>query len=242
LVRAWLTHANIRFVGSAHVQTLQQDHDGWTLLDANGSTLAQAQHVVFASAMGSQNLLQMVPPDTALVDDLLGKLGHLEALHGLLSSGDAVVAAHTDAPANGSGSYVSGVPTQTGLKWFAGATFETDASRLLELADQHSANYDRLQALLPEVGDALKSTFMKGAVQAWTGTRCVTHDRLPLVGALQKTDKPTLWINAGMGARGLSFSALCAQWLVALMCCEPWPVEAPLAQGLNVQRPRRKRA
>jgi tRNA 5-methylaminomethyl-2-thiouridine biosynthesis bifunctional protein len=241
LVQAWLAHARIRFVGRARVQTLRRSDGLWTLLDACDNPLAQAHHVVFANAMGCQNLLQSLPPDSALEHDVIHKLALLQALHGTLSSGDAVAAAHTDAPANGNGSYVPEIPTQTGLRWFAGATFETDASRLLDVGGQHLANLERLKALLPDVGVALKPAFNQGSVAAWTGTRCVSHDRMPLVGALESGHQPTLWISAAMGARGLSFSALCAQWLVANMCAEPWPAEASLTHSGNVQRQRRQR-
>jgi tRNA 5-methylaminomethyl-2-thiouridine biosynthesis bifunctional protein len=241
MVRAWLAHTNIRFVGQAHVHALRRTQDHWVFTNAQGDTLAQANHAVIANAMGCQTLVKAVPPDTALDHDLMNKLVQLQALHGTLSSGAAVAAAHTDRPVNGSGSYVSDIPTQAGLKWFAGATFETDANRLFDLSSQHLANYERLQALLPGVSAALKEAFATGDVSAWTGTRCVSHDRLPLVGALDISPHPTLWISAAMGARGLSFSALCAQWLVAQMCAEPSPLEDSLAQGLNVQRQRRKR-
>jgi tRNA 5-methylaminomethyl-2-thiouridine biosynthesis bifunctional protein len=241
LVQAWLAHANIRFVGRANVQTLRRDGGHWTLFNARGETLAQARHVVFANAMGCQTLLQSLSTNRALEPDLVHKLALLQALHGTLSSGDSVAAAHTDSPANGSGSYVPDIPTQTGLRWFAGATFETDANRLLDVNAQHLANHQRLQALRPGVGAALKPFFDHGKVTAWTGTRCVSHDRLPLVGALESGHQPTLWISAALGARGLSFSALCAQWLVANMCSEPWPTEASLAQSVNVQRQRRQR-
>jgi tRNA 5-methylaminomethyl-2-thiouridine biosynthesis bifunctional protein len=241
LVHAWLAHAGIRFLGQAHVQTLRQDSGQWTLINDRGDTLAQAQHVVFANAMGCKTLLQSLSPEFGLDHDLVEKVALFQALHGTLSSGDDVLAAHTEFPANGSGSYVSGIPTNDGLKWFAGATFETDASRLLNVNSQHRANLERLQTLLPEVGAALKPAFDEGKLTAWTGTRCVGHDRLPLVGALERNHQPTLWISAAMGARGLSFSALCAQWLVANMCSEPWPIDAQLAQSINVQRPRRQR-
>jgi tRNA 5-methylaminomethyl-2-thiouridine biosynthesis bifunctional protein len=241
LVHAWLAHANIRFVGQASVRTLRHDVGQWTLFNASGEPLAQARHVVLANAMGCQTLLRSLSTEVALEHDFTHKLALLQALHGTLSGGNSVAAARTESPANGSGSYVSDIPMPTGLRWFAGATFETDASRLLDVHGQHLANHERLKALLPEVGAALKPFFDCGDVTAWTGTRCVSHDRLPLVGALESGHQPTLWISAAMGARGLSFSALCAQWLVANMCLEPWPIEASLAQSINVQRQRRLR-
>lgn len=236
LVLGWLKHTNIRFHGNACVSTLQRKNSEWELLDSQGGPLAQARHVVFANAMGCQNLLASLSPD------LLRQLAQLQALHGTLSSGKAVASAFTDSPINGNGSYVANIPTHAGARWFAGATFETDAIRLADVQAQHLANHERLRQLLPNVGLVLEKAFVSGKVTAWTGTRCVSHDRMPLAGPLETHHAPTLWINAAMGARGLSFSALCAHWVVAQMCDEPWPVEASLAQGLNVQRQQRKRA
>jgi tRNA 5-methylaminomethyl-2-thiouridine biosynthesis bifunctional protein len=67
----------------------------------------------------------------------------------------------------------------------------------------------------------------------------VTHDRLPLVGSLHSGPHQGLWTIVGMGARGLSFSALCAELLVAKLGGEPLPVELALARSLDVQRIRR---
>jgi tRNA 5-methylaminomethyl-2-thiouridine biosynthesis bifunctional protein len=97
---------------------------------------------------------------------------------------------------------------------------------------------------LPAVGEELASAFARSEVQHWSATRCVTHDRLPWVGALQDTIDgvpPSLWIHAGMGARGLTFSALGAELLVAWICGEPWPLEGSLARSLDVRRPKRRR-
>jgi len=66
----------------------------------------------------------------------------------------------------------------------------------------------------------------------------VSRDRLPLVGPLQGTAQPTLWISAAMGSRGLSLAMLCAEWLAAQIGAEPWPMEATLARALDLRRDR----
>ena len=46
-----------------------------------------------------------------------------------------------------------------------------------------------------------------------------------------------------MGARGLTFSALGAELLLAArLGGEPWPLESSLARSLDVRRPKRKRS
>jgi tRNA 5-methylaminomethyl-2-thiouridine biosynthesis bifunctional protein len=95
--------------------------------------------------------------------------------------------------------------------------------------------------LLPLEGFDLGETLDRGPVAQWSATRCVTHDRLPLVGPVETAAGSGLWLCVGMGARGLSFSALCAELLVARLRAEPLPVEFSLSGGLDVNRVRRKR-
>ena len=86
----------------------------------------------------------------------------------------------------------------------------------------------------------LAPQFAGGLIKAWKGTRCVTADRLPMVGPLYQADNPTLWICAGMGSRGLSFSVLCAELLAARWGAEPLPLDAGLARSLNARRASRR--
>jgi tRNA 5-methylaminomethyl-2-thiouridine biosynthesis bifunctional protein len=45
-----------------------------------------------------------------------------------------------------------------------------------------------------------------------------------------------------MGARGLSFSALCAELLAAWLGHEPLPIESQMAKALSTRRPMRKKS
>jgi tRNA 5-methylaminomethyl-2-thiouridine biosynthesis bifunctional protein len=247
LVRAWLRHPGIRFAGPAVVTALHCHEGLWTLQDDAGHTLAIAEHVVLANGFGCQTLLQTLASVNNLAPDVLAKTAAMQEVHGTLSigkcpEGSATMADWPATPVNGNGSFIPSVPDETGLQWYAGSTFENDRAVATDLPAQHLANQLRLKALLPHVERMLASAFEAGAVETWTGTRCVTHDRLPLVGPLQANAVNSLWICAGMGARGLSFSGLCAELLVAQMQGEPLPIEASLAKGLSAQRVRRKRS
>jgi tRNA 5-methylaminomethyl-2-thiouridine biosynthesis bifunctional protein len=248
LVQEWLRHPGISFVGNARVRQLAYSEGFWTLHGDQGQPLAQAEHVVFANAYGCRELLHNVASNVELEGDVLAKSNTWHELHGLLSYGKCPADSQAPAggmwptgPVNGDGSFIPGIPTPQGPQWFAGSTFETQASHVADIAAQHRANYARLASLLSEVGAALAPDFSAGTVQAWSSTRCATHDRLPLVGPLQTNATPSLWINAGLGSRGLSFSALCAELLASQIHGEPLPVEAPLARGLHAMRARRQR-
>lgn len=120
--------------------------------------------------------------------------------------------------------------------WLAGASFDpqsdTPASAL------HQANRARLAQHLSSLAATLAPQFDAAQVQLWRGQRCVSHDRLPLVGAVQAAPDASLWVSAAMGARGLSLAALCAELLAASIHGEPLPVPARLAKLLNAQRQR----
>jgi tRNA 5-methylaminomethyl-2-thiouridine biosynthesis bifunctional protein len=261
LVQRWLDHPRIRFHGLAAVHTLERNQGLWLLYNATGQALGCAERVVFANAHGCVDLVLRLArrielesaPDFPWVADVLGKLQAMQRMYGTLSFGhDPAAAAATAShekipslpafPVNGHGSFAAGIPTQQGPHWYAGATFQSDASRHADLGQEHAANERKLQALLPAAARALETQFAQQQVQAWQGSRCISHDRLPLVGPLEASEEPTLWLCAGMGARGLSFSALCAELLAAYLCGEPLPLESNLVKSLDTRRPRRTRA
>ena len=134
--------------------------------------------------------------------------------------------------------------------WLAGSSFEPDETPTVEslrthqlapLPDQLAGNLQRLQGLLPEVAAELAPQFHADAAQHWSGTRCVTHDRLPLAGPVDAEGRNGLWMHVGMGARGLTFSALGAELIAARIGQEPWPVESSLARSFDSQRLRKRR-
>jgi tRNA 5-methylaminomethyl-2-thiouridine biosynthesis bifunctional protein len=102
--------------------------------------------------------------------------------------------------------------------------------------DNQANNYQHLQQLLPTLAKALAPEFLGNTLNTWKSTRCVTMDRLPAVGPLEASRQPGLWLCAGMGSRGLSFSMLCAELLAARLGAEPWPVESKLARSLDALR------
>jgi tRNA 5-methylaminomethyl-2-thiouridine biosynthesis bifunctional protein len=66
--------------------------------------------------------------------------------------------------------------------------------------------------------------------------RCTAPDRLPIVGPVDATDLPGLWVNTAMGARGLTLALLCGELLAARLQGEPLPLDAKLARALGTER------
>ena len=231
LVRAWLSTQGVEFLGRRSVHRLKRIDQGWELLDQHGHPLGRTAHVVLANASGTSALLHatqyapMLPP--------------LQSVYGLLSHGKHLEGDATlfpPYPVNGLGSLIPRVPTAQGLAWYAGATYGEADDAAQARAQHQQENLSRLARLLPAVASTLAPSFSSKNLAAWDGVRCHSPDRLPVVGPLDQTEHPGLWVCAAMGSRGLNFSCLCAELLAARMGGEPLPVEKSIARRLDLGR------
>jgi tRNA 5-methylaminomethyl-2-thiouridine biosynthesis bifunctional protein len=238
LVKAWLAQPGVRFRGNAAVHRLARGANGWTLLDAHGLGLGTSTRVVLANADGALPLLRATLADDLALTTATAELPAVYGVRGQVSW--AMHAAHDTffpaLPGNGSGSLIPHVPWQDGQAWFVGASYQPDTMLEWPIKKNHLANLGRLRKLLPALGHALATRFERGQLEAWRGTRCVTADRLPMVGPLIDDPDASLWICAGLGSRGLSYSILCAELLAARWGAEPLSVEASLAGALEARR------
>jgi tRNA 5-methylaminomethyl-2-thiouridine biosynthesis bifunctional protein len=244
IVQAWLSHTGITFIGNTKIATLDHSAGLWSLIDMQGQNVGEFEVVVVANAMGCNSLLKNLKEiGQAAYADILDKLFDLQAIHGTLSHGHYMeeIAGLPATPVNGNGCFIPHVPDAAGERWCAGSTFEPDALAAADVWGQHASNMNRLQYLLPTIGQDLAQTLARAPVSLWSATRCVTHDRLPLVGPVGRNEFGGLWLCIGLGSRGLSFSALCAELLVARLCAEPLPLEFSLSRSLDANRVRRKR-
>lgn len=215
LIRAWLAEPGVTFRGGCAIHRIEKQEDRWRLLDAQGAVIAAAPLVVVAAAHASGPLLQ-------------GRIS-THPVRGQVTWGLQGDVAMPPFPVNGHGHFVPGVPTPEGPAWFSGSTYgrgETDAQP--RDADQ-AANLQRLRELLPAVAQSLAPQFGNGTVRAWSGVRCTSADRRPLVGELA----PGLWASTAMGSRGLTFAALSAELIAARLHGEPLPLESRLARALE---------
>jgi tRNA 5-methylaminomethyl-2-thiouridine biosynthesis bifunctional protein len=239
LVRSWLSLPNITFQPNAHVATVARENEQWLLRNAQGHPLVCVDRVVFANAKGAFPLLQQVQQDSPELPLHLERIPAVHGVRGQVSFGlhaDSSQVTFPTAPINGAGSVIPHIPTTDGLTWFVGSSFQPDSRPAFSTEKNHGANFGRLQKLSPELATQLKPRFEGHRVRHWSSTRCVTADRLPIVGALGDPQESGLWVCSGMGSRGLSFSVLCAELLAAQWSGEPLPIEFNLAQSLNALR------
>ncbi|MBW7834618.1 MAG: FAD-dependent 5-carboxymethylaminomethyl-2-thiouridine(34) oxidoreductase MnmC [Simplicispira suum] len=246
LVAALLTQPGIAWRAEAQVAHLQrvtgQAGDAapvWQLLDTQGQAVAEAELVVLAAGAASN----------ALLADMAVPLLPLQPVRGQMSWGrqNAQSAWLPPFPVNGNGGLVAHVPMEGGgHAWHMGSTFERDVAHLPlteeERAAAHVSNWQHLHDLLPQAATALQSAFDPAdsaavhSVQAWASVRCTARDRLPIVGPLNPTNLPGLWVCTAMGARGLTRAVLCGELLAARLHGEPLPVESRLARAMSSER------
>ena len=241
LVQAWLSQPGVIFQGGAEVSYLQRDGDLWHLQDDNGKLLCSAERVVFANACGARRLLDAMTQYNADLAPQLQRLPAMQGVRGLMSwalHDESTLAseAFPHFPVNGFSSLLPHIPTPQGSAWFMGSSYQPEHHFERSDEENHLRNFEHLQKLLPALSVHLASTFASDALRTWKGIRCIPADRLPLVGPLDDSDSPSLWLCAGLGSRGLSFSVLCAELLAARMGAEPLPLEARLAKALNALR------
>ena len=244
LVHAWLNAPGIAWRGNTRVATLQPCAQGWQAMDAAGAVLAQADLVVLAAACGSAALASSVNPAPWDLQAVRGQVSwgvhppqHQVQLQGNDQMKDQLKV-WPDFPVNGHGGLIPAIPVPEGLTWLMGASYERGCNTPAIRQHDHDQNLQRLQRLLPQTGDMLAGQFNAGAVHGWAGIRCAAPGRLPLLGCIaRRSSGAEVWMCTGMGSRGLTFSALCAELLAAQLHGEPLPLERLLAQALMTGMP-----
>lgn len=197
----------------------------WMVRDEAGAEIASAPVVVVAGGIDAHRL----PQTRSLpLDAIRGQVTHLPAASvkapPLVICGDGYVTPE-----------VQGVCT-------VGATYDDDRETALR-RDSQEENLRRLAQLLPAAVTA--DAELRGRV----GFRCVTPDRMPLVGALPDADRPItgsrlrdvprhpgLYGLMGYGSRGLIWAPFAAELLASMLEGEPLPIERSLVDVIDPAR------
>ncbi len=239
LARSWLARAgaHVELRTDAEVHGLRRSALGWALLDAQGATLAEAPSVVLANAAAAFELL--VP-----LGVFEGGDWPIERLRGQLSIVPAALLGGSRLPTRpiaGAGYLLPELPG--GVAVF-GATSQRDDADPAVRASDHHLNLARLAQLVGQV-----PPLAIDALAGRTAWRCGTIDKLPVIGAVPdpratgRLDQPrlvprlpNLFVFSALGSRGITWSALGARVLAALMTGAPVPLEASLLDAIDPAR------
>lgn len=209
------------------VADLTPTADGWRLIAADGSTLADVPQVILAGAL---DIVRLAPAAHLPIFRFRGQVSHVPA--GRLDALRCVVCRE---------GYVT--PAYRGINC-VGASFHRGGEPALRESD-HLANLERLERMLPGTSADLDVRQLGGRV----GFRPVSPDKLPIVGALYPADAlpqgrdlaaidrlAGLHVATGYGARGLVWAPLLAELLACQLAGEPLPIEADLAGAVDPAR------
>ncbi|HYD61471.1 MAG TPA: bifunctional tRNA (5-methylaminomethyl-2-thiouridine)(34)-methyltransferase MnmD/FAD-dependent 5-carboxymethylaminomethyl-2-thiouridine(34) oxidoreductase MnmC [Noviherbaspirillum sp.] len=216
-----------RFV--TEVLTIENNDAGWTVRDAGGGAIAEAPVVILANGTNANAFPQTQGlPLTAI----RGQVTHVPAdalpLLPVVLCGEGYVTR----PAQG--------------VCCVGASYDFDRDPQLRQSS-HEENLVRLAQVMPqaEVAAQISGIALAGRV----GFRCVSPDRLPLVGALPDAGAPIkgsrlrdvprlpgLYGLLAYGSRGMVWAPFTAELLASVLDGEPLPIERELAEALDPAR------
>ncbi|WP_050478342.1 FAD-dependent 5-carboxymethylaminomethyl-2-thiouridine(34) oxidoreductase MnmC [Herbaspirillum rhizosphaerae] len=214
---------------------LRRTGDAWQVCDAQGRVIAQAPVVILANGMHATRFAQAA---SLPMQSIRGQVSHVPA------------AVLPDLPfvLCGDGYLTGAVDGVVSV----GASYDQDADPALRL-DSHRGNLDKLGQLLrqPALVEKLMSAADQSALSGRVGFRCVSADRLPLIGALpdsaaladagevQLRDvprQPQLHGLLAYASRGLIWAPLAAEILACRLEGEPAPLGKDLLALLDPAR------
>jgi tRNA 5-methylaminomethyl-2-thiouridine biosynthesis bifunctional protein len=129
----------------------------------------------------------------------------LQSIRGQIEWGKGVMPTQLQHPINGLGHFI-----QTPSLWLAGSTFQRDEIDVQARMKDVAKNFEKLATLMPELTDLMLER-LRAQSQSWVGVRAAQKNRQPLVQKIESSEHRNLWVCAGLGSRGLSLAALCAQ-------------------------------
>jgi tRNA 5-methylaminomethyl-2-thiouridine biosynthesis bifunctional protein len=216
---------------------VERSDNEWIVFGADGAAIASAPVVIFANAHEAARVASLRHAPT-------------RSVRGQLTLLPESTAKALRMPVIGEG---YAVPLPNGIT-LTGASYDIDDPDTALRADAHIENIERIARLLPDMGEAIytgKLALLEGRV----GFRCVTSDRLPMIGAfadesaaIRDADKlrgawpldlpraPGLYGAFAFGSRGLIWASLGAELIASQIEGEPWPVERELAEALDPAR------
>jgi len=216
---------------------IERAGEAWRAFDDHGALIAEAPVMIFANAYDAVRAAALDYAPTRLV-------------RGQLTLVADSPLANLRVPMIGEG-YALPLPDRVTL---TGATYELDDADDTVRPAGHAKNLQRVAQMLPEL-EAARDAAHAHDYMGRVGFRCVTSDRLPMIGQLGDEaaarldaerlagawplDLPRaegLYGAFAYGSRGLVWAALGAELIASQLEGEPWPLERELAEHIDPAR------
>ncbi|MGH6622541.1 MAG: bifunctional tRNA (5-methylaminomethyl-2-thiouridine)(34)-methyltransferase MnmD/FAD-dependent 5-carboxymethylaminomethyl-2-thiouridine(34) oxidoreductase MnmC [Burkholderiaceae bacterium] len=232
-IAALLARSGIRFIGGCAVAHLVRRAGQWIACDALGNPLAEAAVAIVANALDAPRLLTL-------------NCARLQAVRGRISFLDGEPFTELRSPVSGGGTLLRAPDGKVAV----GATYEVPSHGVDPLTDD-----DAMASNLARLGRLLANPPEVRIIGSFDGVRAVSHDRLPLAGAIpdevagaQAKDglsgahlrdlprQADLYGCFALGSRGLSLASLLAEKIACQIEGEPLPLERTLADAVDPAR------
>jgi tRNA 5-methylaminomethyl-2-thiouridine biosynthesis bifunctional protein len=219
-----LSCKGLHTIWSSTIEHLELKGDLWRAFDKNGSCIAKAQTVVLANAFGAQDLL------TSFAQKL-----YLKPVRGQLSifridQQADLLDCIPKINLSGDGYCTPPVwdPETQSHRWLVGSTYDENqnSTQPSVASDAHNRQL-ALGLLKPQTIDPAKLT----VADQFVGVRCVSKDRLPIMGAI--SGMPNLYVATALGSRGLLWSTLASALIPALSHSSDFALERLARFGLD---------
>ncbi|HZZ13429.1 MAG TPA: bifunctional tRNA (5-methylaminomethyl-2-thiouridine)(34)-methyltransferase MnmD/FAD-dependent 5-carboxymethylaminomethyl-2-thiouridine(34) oxidoreductase MnmC [Paraburkholderia sp.] len=220
-----------------NVARIARENNAWTVFDAAGHALARAPVVIVATAHDAARIAGMAYAPT-------------RSIRGQLTLMPAGAVPPLRVPIIGDG-YAVPLPDGSTL---TGATYELDDPDTALRPAGHLENLTRVAHMLPAFGEAAHAA-QAAALPGRVAFRCVTSDRMPMLGNFADEATAALYAQRlrgawpldlpraeglygafAYGSRGLVWAALGAELIASQIEGEPWPLERDLADDLDPAR------
>ena len=220
---------------------LERSADEWLVFDAAGDVLARAPVVIVANAHDAARIAGLRHAPT-------------RSIRGQLTLLPPGAAPSLELPVIGEG---YAIPLPGGVT-LTGATYELDDAETSLRPAGHLENIERVAQMLPAFASVVAGVDAAASGHALTGRvafRCVTSDRMPMIGNLADEalaahnaqrlrgawplDLPRvdgLYSAFAYGSRGLVWAALGAELIASQIEGEPLPLERDLAEDIDPAR------
>jgi len=225
-----------------HSLNYNEDKNSWALEDGAGLCILNSETVVIASAFDCKNFTQS---EYLPLRKIRGQISQLPC---------TAESSQLQTVICGEGYFT---PAEEGLH-SCGATYNKDIFTREVRNQDHQANIAQINATDPGLAAAVGEP----AIDTLSGRanfRCTTPDYLPISGPLPNVSEmledyailrrdaktvlptrgsylPNLYVNCGMGSRGLSYAPLTAEVLAAQIAGDTPPLEQELIKAINPAR------
>lgn len=221
-----LVHENrsLHTIWFTKIARIEKQSGNWLAMDENGNQLVKAHTVILANAFGAQTLLErfniklfLKPVRGQLsIFEFTKESGLLAHLPKTIVSGEGYcLPPHYNA-------------ARKNYHWLVGSSYDEHDDSLLPRVQSDQHNLELAKAMLAPL--RLDCSYLK-VFDRFVGIRCVTKDRLPLIGSPSNLDN--VYVVSALGSRGLLWATLASYVIPALSHSSAFALDRLARFGLD---------